>query len=271
MPRTVTTHHSVVNDDGVIVRANHCVVNGDRCVVTGDHCVINGDRCIVRGRHNVINGDRCEVHGDHAIINGDNCTGPAVSSARSRRGGQSVTVGSGVGVIQAPDVTFSGGGMRISTGGTIMNFSGSHGLGNTVRLVKPDGVYEYTGGGGANVRDGRIYLDGADITEACKVSSFPSSSSSSSASSSSAKRKKDHDKKSRKKKKDEPFPADQKASKAEGEEKSCCVCMDNKIDTRLDPCGHIILCIDCAKEIYEAKRKCPTCNAKFEKIQTAFL
>ena len=262
MFRFVSTNHSVINDDYMTVKANHCVINGDKCLVIGDYCVINGERCIVEGKHTALNAN-------HAIINGEYFTGLGVSSFRGHQS-QTVTIGKGLGMMHAPDLTFGGKRVTVSSGGSIMNFSESHGL------VRPDGVYEYTDSGGTNNSNGSNYLDGADITEACKVSSFPSypSSWSSSVVTSWAKRMKEKDeKKSRKKKKDEPFSPDQKASKAEGEEKSCCVCMDNKIDTRLDPCGHVILCIDCAKDIYkdEEKRNCPTCNSKFQKIQIAFL
>jgi hypothetical protein len=41
----------------------------------------------------------------------------------------------------------------------------------------------------------------------------------------------------------------------------CVVCMDEKADCCLKPCGHLCLCQTCAIEIHTRRETCPICRA----------
>ena len=42
----------------------------------------------------------------------------------------------------------------------------------------------------------------------------------------------------------------------------CCVCMDNKCNILLLPCNHLVLCGDCAQQIYNSTNLCPVCQTE---------
>jgi hypothetical protein len=56
----------------------------------------------------------------------------------------------------------------------------------------------------------------------------------------------------------------------DNEESSCVICLENKKCCLIDPCGHAVLCVSCARG-YEEQIKsnafnCPVCRIKVEKI-----
>jgi hypothetical protein len=53
------------------------------------------------------------------------------------------------------------------------------------------------------------------------------------------------------------------ARKKEDGEK-CIACEDNVVNCCLIPCGHVILCIPCAKRVMP--RRCPVCRLQFEQV-----
>jgi len=50
----------------------------------------------------------------------------------------------------------------------------------------------------------------------------------------------------------------------------CKVCLDNKRNVILIPCGHIALCNICANELKQQQLPCPICRGEFTKIQQVF-
>lgn len=44
------------------------------------------------------------------------------------------------------------------------------------------------------------------------------------------------------------------------DEKDCCICLDRKVTIVFVPCGHLIVCEDCSKQISNAKQECPICR-----------
>jgi hypothetical protein len=44
----------------------------------------------------------------------------------------------------------------------------------------------------------------------------------------------------------------------------CCVCLDNKCNIVLLPCNHLILCGDCAQDIYNYNNLCPICQTPIQ-------
>jgi len=55
------------------------------------------------------------------------------------------------------------------------------------------------------------------------------------------------------------------------EENKCCVCFDSKIDTVLVPCGHLCLCLSCAKVITEQNpKRCPICKTNIQNVVKTF-
>ena len=59
-----------------------------------------------------------------------------------------------------------------------------------------------------------------------------------------------------------PAPGDEEgdAIDAADEANECCVCFDRRINTRLQPCGHVALCHACAARL--ASSRCPLCRAQ---------
>ena len=49
----------------------------------------------------------------------------------------------------------------------------------------------------------------------------------------------------------------------------CKVCLNNKINTVLVPCGHRCICEDCGKSL-GASKKCPICRQKIQKVMKTF-
>lgn len=60
------------------------------------------------------------------------------------------------------------------------------------------------------------------------------------------------------------------ASNEAEEESECCVCFERKIDTKLEPCGHVALCAVCAGRLQAGAaaggRRCPLCRAEIQRI-----
>ena len=56
-----------------------------------------------------------------------------------------------------------------------------------------------------------------------------------------------------------PAPGDEEGDAAD-EANECCVCFDRRINTRLQPCGHVALCHACAARL--ASSRCPLCRAQ---------
>ena len=60
---------------------------------------------------------------------------------------------------------------------------------------------------------------------------------------------------------------DEAGGEEEGGESECCVCYDRPIDTRLQPCGHVALCRQCAVRL--PQRRCPLCRAEIHDMLPA--
>ena len=54
-------------------------------------------------------------------------------------------------------------------------------------------------------------------------------------------------------------PGDEEGDAAD-EANECCVCFDRRINTRLQPCGHVALCHACAARLTSSR--CPLCRAQ---------
>ena len=50
-----------------------------------------------------------------------------------------------------------------------------------------------------------------------------------------------------------------KATKAPCDDDACIICLENEIDTTLQPCGHKRLCLMCATQV----QKCPMCRSNY--------
>ena len=50
----------------------------------------------------------------------------------------------------------------------------------------------------------------------------------------------------------------------------CCICMENPVQTALLDCGHMNLCLKCAREISKSERlrECPVCRAELKGFAT---
>ena len=52
----------------------------------------------------------------------------------------------------------------------------------------------------------------------------------------------------------------------------CCVCLDNKKDVLFEPCLHLCVCVECARNLQgnEKKPKCPKCRSEIENAKRVF-
>jgi len=50
----------------------------------------------------------------------------------------------------------------------------------------------------------------------------------------------------------------------------CCVCMDQRKDAVLTPCGHKAMCMQCAQALKARERKCPVCRNNIEGVVRVF-
>lgn len=51
-------------------------------------------------------------------------------------------------------------------------------------------------------------------------------------------------------------------------QEECLVCMDNKHDVVIVPCGHFCVCKSCAENILKTTKKCPICRGTMSLIVT---
>lgn len=51
---------------------------------------------------------------------------------------------------------------------------------------------------------------------------------------------------------------------------SCVVCMENMPDTRMDPCGHMSTCVECAIKILGVCGPCPMCRSSIQALSVSF-
>ena len=56
--------------------------------------------------------------------------------------------------------------------------------------------------------------------------------------------------------------------KAEQAEQLCPICLDQPCDALVQPCCHNSCCMACARKLKKAKKKCPRCHKRIEKIIT---
>ena len=47
----------------------------------------------------------------------------------------------------------------------------------------------------------------------------------------------------------------------------CCVCLSQNVNSQLKPCGHMVMCHDCAQQIKHENQRCPFCRADIETVK----
>ena len=50
----------------------------------------------------------------------------------------------------------------------------------------------------------------------------------------------------------------------------CFVCMDNKSNSVLLPCGHLGVCIECANALTTSTKTCPVCRQAIVNVQRVY-
>ena len=54
--------------------------------------------------------------------------------------------------------------------------------------------------------------------------------------------------------------------KDDGENTECLVCLDNKKDTVIMPCGHLCVCSECGPSLVKNKHTCPICRSHIQNL-----
>jgi len=62
---------------------------------------------------------------------------------------------------------------------------------------------------------------------------------------------------------------EQQALQVAGQDR-CCVCMDNRKDAVLTPCGHKAMCVQCAEMLKARERRCPVCRQGISAVVRVF-
>merc|ERR1719345_708338 len=62
---------------------------------------------------------------------------------------------------------------------------------------------------------------------------------------------------------------EQQALQVAGQDK-CCVCMDQRKDGVLVPCGHKAMCMSCAEMLKARDRRCPVCRQNIGSVVRVF-
>lgn len=241
------------------VHGNHCTITAPNAQVWGNHNTGTGPNIEMWGNHNRVTGPNGRLHGNHCIATGPNCV---VIGQHGRAIGPGSCVREDSGSNTLPDRRYRKISGTTSDDAAYTNSVVFSGSGMVITINKNGRPYaRYEGRGNIDqMTDGRLIVDGVDITEACRVDT-PSSSGG-------RKRKSDHDEPAPKR----VLPKDHKCTEAKDDEKECAVCQNNRVDARLDPCGHTSLCVDCAVKIYNtAKRECPLCKKSVERVDVVFL
>lgn len=271
----IINNHAKFDGDDLTIIGNHCTGRGRRCTLTGNHIKIHdADGAMVTGNHCRIYCNDASTITDIGNHNKVYASKPGTVAAkpdreRDRSGASRVAVG-GIAadtaygcVVQnfgrgaAGSITIdSASGRRVvrggiaadvvrgctvighADGGTFVAPSGSGGDG-TIRLGPGSYLDRVDGYNVTFGRDGGMVL----------TPTAPAAAASSSAAT--------------------PLPRDHKCAPAADGEKSCIVCMTNRIDALLQPCGHLNLCVDCAAKIHAEKAECPTCRRTFVSVIAA--
>ena len=352
-----TGNYQTVTTPNSIVHGNHCTITAPNCTVFGNHNRGTGPNITMHGNHNVATGPNATLYGNHCTATGSNskvvgaygtATGPnskvVGGNSSGSSGGASVTSIGGCSSISggefSSDISFAADGRAIAT---------------ITRCGRPYARYE--GRGTLNIDRGRIIVDGADITDACRVDApardgdvgpgckpdedaSPATRPALSADHHFTEAMNDDDDDDDDDEDDaapsrswlmrfcksivdpvspmrapvefvddrriyhmgDPIttaglseavemgmamkaaaaamtptrpavPARHRCVEAKDGERECAVCQVNRVDARLDPCGHTSLCVDCAGKIYNdaASRRCPICNKNIERVDVVFL
>lgn len=63
-------------------------------------------------------------------------------------------------------------------------------------------------------------------------------------------------------------PQEEEESTTEEEERLCCICLNEVPATRLEPCGHEVLCLSCCiRAMDHFGRKCPICRSYTTRVR----
>ena len=231
----INTHNVTVNQDGAIVNGNNCIINGHHCIVNGNNCTVNGNHCIVNGNNCTVNGNYCAVKGANCAINGDNCDGsiynPMVNSGK-------------IHLFDSTNNCYS----IDNNSNIIMNsiINGDFKLG--------DSISDIISGG---------------LTQLFPVHSYHLSSSYYAPPTYASSSHNPLPKPSPSSVENKEFPIKKDPVEAKDDDPNTCnICMVNKKDVLLIPCGHV-MCVVCARQMWE-KKQCPDCRGKIDNVNQAF-
>lgn len=234
------TTHICNNKD---IYGNNNTITGNNNDIYGNNNIITGNNNDIRGNSNNITGNNNDAFGNDNKMKGNNndCHGIRNTNSKSSSSHNSIIVGNGV--------TIMGNGYS----------SNSISVSNGRVVVNGRDVTKYTGGGSIyreNVRDS-IYVN--------------------------TKPKKIKEKKKVKKIKipdKSELQHDKEVPENDDNSSVCAICITNKPITIVNPCNHICLCVECARNLAidsntkqvknRGQVECPICKTSIKKISRVY-
>jgi hypothetical protein len=207
---------------------------------TGDNLTITGNFCKGRGRNCMLTGNYIEIYeADGATITGNFCTVWCENPASITNLGNYNTIN---GLAAAPPAR--GGSF---TGGNII-INGVSSRGRHATRVATGGIAADTVSGCTIVNHGVPGVGGiaAAMVRNCVVTS-------------SRDRERDRS----------DAPAKHTCMPVSAGEMACIICMANRVDALLQPCGHTNTCMDCVAKLRAEKSACPTCSKPISGVVAA--
>lgn len=132
----VMGNHCKVYGNGCTIYGNYCYVYDNDCIIRGAHCTVYGDNCTIYGAHAIVEGHGCRVVGAHARVRHSDCNTDGAEWCTYMTPGSSVTVGSGIGVVEGGSVVFGADGMTVTKDGVTKHISLS--CSSSKRPAEPD-------------------------------------------------------------------------------------------------------------------------------------
>lgn len=254
----ITEDAADFDGDDLIIRGNGCSGCGRRCTLYGNRIdIADADGAIVYGHHCELwceDPSTIRVYGHHTRINGEFVTEQprpvarrtSMTAGRDRERDRDVNSAPG-GIAASRAVacsvrnsnagggTFTGGNISVGSKRAVVVIDDDDDVPPPANIVVMNGV--------GSVRGGHISVGSDGVRVVASSARRPPPNR---------------------------LPRGHTCMRASDGEQACAVCMDNRVDAVLQPCGHANMCVDCAATLYRTKAPCPVCSRKISSVVAAF-